>query len=113
MKTLLVVISIAVAMYPTIGLSRGLSDTEAAFIRCLGALSALGDTLQIRAISIIRNESAQATPPDRTIDAALTKSMIDEISASERIKGDIAGLATTVTDIGSIVAEPPSRRARL
>lgn len=85
--------------------SSGLSDPDIVKIRRLGVVSALGDTLMGRSvgITIFNNKSFKATLPNRELDAAFSRNMLDAIVASGRISGEVVLLETEALDSRSIL----------
>jgi hypothetical protein len=72
--------------------SSGLSDGEAASIKRMGVISALGDTLMGRSIglTVFNNKTFKATLPNRDLDELFTAQMKTTIAASGKVKGDVA-----------------------
>jgi len=86
--------------------SSGLSDGEAASIKRMGVISALGDTLMGRSIglTVFNNKTFKATLPNRDLDGLFTAQMKTTIAASGKIKGDVAILVTPALEIESLIA---------
>lgn len=94
--TLIAVIALTVEPVTAGMFSSGLSDADAASIKRMGVISALGDTLMGRSmgLTVFNNKTFKATLPNRELDELFTAQMKTTIVASGKVRGDVAILVT-------------------
>ena len=103
---LIVIIALTVEPVTAGMLYSGLSDADAASIKRMGVVSALGDTLMIRSmgLTIFNNKKFKATLSNRDFDESFGARMKGTIAASGKVRGEVAILTTPSLETESLIA---------